>query len=497
VVSTFALLFAGAMVVALPARKVTAPTTVSITFDDALAEQNAAADVLHKYRLNGTFYINSGAVGTPGYFGQDDLKRLASLGHEIAGHTVSHLNLTTLPEDETRRQVCTDRATLTSWGFKVTSLAYPYATHNRSTEAIARDCGYNSARMTGGIRRPGKSPGSCPNCPAAETTPPADPYLIRTPQEIDTSWTLADMKGVVTNAEDHGGGWVVLVLHHECDQNCSRLSTSPAVLDAFAAWLKPRQASGTRVKTVDQVIGGAVRPAVAAPPAPTHGVVNPSLESSSGTGIPDCWLRTGWGTNSAQWEQTGAAHSGAKAQHVTITSYTDGDAKLLQRLDLGECTQLVTPRSHYVLQTWYESSAPTQYALYYRTPSGRWTYWTSSSWFPPSRHWAQASWTTPPAPDDAAGLAFGLALFSLGSLTTDDYTMTPTPDDAMTPTPAPTTPTNVASGLPPLGGLAVVTSMAVLAALGIAGSVWRRKTTPAPHSRTPTSEDSRMSTRTS
>jgi peptidoglycan/xylan/chitin deacetylase (PgdA/CDA1 family) len=441
VVSTLALLCTAAtVVVAPPARKVTAPTTVSITFDDALAEQNAAADTLHKYGLNGTFYINSGPVGTPGYFGQDDLKRLAALGHEIGGHSVSHLNLTTLSADEARRQVCTDRATLTGWGFKVTSLAYPYAAHDRSTEAIARDCGYNSARATGGIRPPRKSSGNCPNCPPAETIPPADPYAIRTLQEIDTSWTLADMKDVVTNAEDHGGGWVVLVLHHRCDENCSRFSTSPAVLDAFAAWLKSREASGTQVKTVDEVIGGSVRPTVAAPPALTHGVMNPSLETSSGTGIPDCWLRTGWGTNSAQWGQTDAAHSGAKAQHVTVTSYTNGDAKLLPRLDLGECTQLVTPRSRYVLQTWYESSAPTQYALYYRTPSGRWTYWTSSSRFPPSRDWVQASWTTPPVPDDAAGLAFGLALVSVGSLTTDDY--------AMTPVPASTTPTSGASDLP-------------------------------------------------
>jgi hypothetical protein len=42
----------------------------------------------------------------------------------------------------------------------------------------------------------------------AETIPPANPYTIRTLQAIDPSWTLADLKGVVTNVEDHGGGWV-------------------------------------------------------------------------------------------------------------------------------------------------------------------------------------------------------------------------------------------------------------------------------------------------
>lgn len=91
----------------------------------------------------------------------------------------------------------------------------------------------------------------------AETSPPADTYTIRTLQAIDPSWTLADIKGVVTNAEDHGGRWVVLVFHHICDDHCP-LSTSPAVLDSFAAWLTSREFRGTQVKTVDQVIGRSV-----------------------------------------------------------------------------------------------------------------------------------------------------------------------------------------------------------------------------------------------
>lgn len=187
------------------------------------------------------------------------------------------------------------------------------------------------------------------------------------------------------------------------------------------------------------------------PPAPSHGIVNPSLETPDGPAIPDCWMRTGWGTNSAQWEQTSDAHSGTGAQRVTVTSFTSGDAKLLQRLDLGQCTEPIKPRNRYALQTWYQSSAPTQFALYYRTSIGRWTYWTSSSWFPPSRDWAQASWATPPVPDDAAGLAFGLALRSVGSLTTDDYAIAAAQG-------LPTPPTTSVNGLPlPPGGLPVVT----------------------------------------
>jgi peptidoglycan/xylan/chitin deacetylase (PgdA/CDA1 family) len=300
------LLLTASLVVAAPGAKLaTSSTTVSITFDDALAEQNAAADILHGRGLNGTFYIISSAVGTPGHFKQGDLKRLVSLGHEIGGHSVSHRDLTTLPADEARREVCTDRATLARWGFRVTSFSYPYASHNRSIEAIVRDCGYNSARLGGGILRPGTDPRRCPHCPMVETIPPANPYTVRTLQAIDPSWTLEEIKGVVTNAEDHGGGWVILIFHHISDDH-GPLSTSPAVLDAIAAWLSPRKIHGTQVKTIDQVIRGSVKPIVDAVPDAAHGVMNPSAEIASGARSPACRARTKR-INSARWKQTGAA----------------------------------------------------------------------------------------------------------------------------------------------------------------------------------------------
>lgn len=258
------LLLTASMVVVTPgAKSATGSTTVSITFDDAFADQNAAADILHRRGLNGTFYIISSAVGTPGHFELGDLNRLVSLGHEIGGHSVSHRDLTTLPAEEVRREVCTDRTTLAGWGFRVTSFAYPYASHNKSIETTVRDCGYNSARLGGGILRPGTDPSHCPHCPMVETIPPANPYTVRTLQAIDPSWTLEEIKGVVTNVEDHGGGWVILVFHHISDDH--------GPLSTLAAWLNPRKVHGTHVKTIDQVIGGSVKPIVNAAPNTAYG----------------------------------------------------------------------------------------------------------------------------------------------------------------------------------------------------------------------------------
>jgi hypothetical protein len=60
-------------------------------------------------------------------------------------------------------------------------------------------------------------------------------------------------------------------------------------------------------------------------------------------------------------------------------------------------------------------------------PEGRWLYWTSSPFYPATRQWADATWTTPPLPSGGRGLSFGLTLASKGSLLTDEYRIRATP----------------------------------------------------------------------
>ncbi len=241
--------------------------------------------------------------------------------------------------------------------------------------------------------------------------------VVRGTDMVSPTWTLEDLKQVVLRAESSGGGWVPLVLHQICDF-CGTLSISPAVLDQFATWLAQRQATGTVVRTVDQVIGGGARPLVP-PPAPARRdrLVNASLEEPG----PRGWVPTKWGRNNPQWTRTKDAHSGQWAQRLDITDYASGDAKLMQRLDMGEVASAVHGDNTYTLSAWYKSTAPTQLAVYRRDRSGVWRYWTTSPLFGASANWASATWTTPAAPAGSTGLSFGLALAGPGSLTTDDY----------------------------------------------------------------------------
>jgi peptidoglycan/xylan/chitin deacetylase (PgdA/CDA1 family) len=412
-------------------------TVVSFTFDDGDADQMAAARVLHTYGLHGTFYIISGAVGAPKYMTISDLRALVADGDEIGGHTVSHLELPHIAAAEARRQVCDGRDTLARWGFHTTSFAYPGGVYSPATETIVRDCGFNSARTVGGLHSPG-----CPQCTPAETIPPKDPYAVRVPGQVDGQWTLTTLEQLVTGLERSGGGWLPLVFHHICTTSrCSSLPVRLSVVSAFAKWLAPRRSIGTVVETVGQVIGGPVRPMVTQPPAARHGVINAALDKLSDSGAVDptveapsnsvpfplCWMKADYGQNAVTWKRIAGGHDGPWAMRLTMTSYRSGAAKLIQQFDTGQCSIPVVAGQSYDLGTWYKSTVTTQFSLYYRIPAGRWLYWTSSPFYPAARHWADATWTTPPVPGGGRGLSFGLTLFSKGSLTTDDYSVRATP----------------------------------------------------------------------
>lgn len=402
-------------VTAAPAQHSSQPkTVVTFTFDDGSASQTTGAEVLQRHGMRGTFYVISGAIASPGYLGHEQLRRIAEQGHEIGGHTVTHPDLTQVSPDEMRRQICDDRANLSRWGYQVTSFTAPFDEVDDDVRGAIERCGYSSSRTMRGLR----APRDCPACVDAESMPPADAYKIRSPGMLTRETTVDELKEAVTRADASGGGWVPLVLHQTCDM-CGPLAVSPRVLDEFAAWLHDR---GTSVRTVHEVIGGPVAPVHRAPPPQQRDrPVNASLERAGPDGVPLGWQTGGWGENTPVWTRTRDAHDGEWAQRLDMPRFTDGDAKLMSTLDLGQYALPARKGQNYSLSTWYKSTAPTQLAVYYRDRVGQWRYWAAGPTFAPAEQWAEASWTTPAVPEEATGISFGLALFSRGSLTTDDY----------------------------------------------------------------------------
>jgi len=237
-------------------------TTVVLTFDDGVASQSIAKAALDAHGMHGTFYVNSSQIGVGGYLTWAQLQSFQAAGDEIGGHTLTHPDLTTLGVDQATAEVCNDRAAIASHGLNVSDFAYPYGNgyDSPTVRGIIQSCGYNSARRAWGLYSTDPACGST-GCgyPYAETIPPTDKWAILTADNPQTATTLAQIETLVTQAETHGGGLVPIVFHQIC-AGCDPYSTTQATLTAFLDWLQPRSASGTVVKTMAQVIGGAVQP---------------------------------------------------------------------------------------------------------------------------------------------------------------------------------------------------------------------------------------------
>lgn len=288
----------GALVLAAPARAATT-TVVSLTFDDGQSSQATIYPTLAAHGMNGTFYINSGLVGSGSYYMTwPQIQAIYNAGNEIGGHTLDHPDLTTLTTAQATTEICDDRTNLINQGLgPINNFAYPYGNTNASVESVVQSCGYSSGRGAGNLQT-----SWCSTCPLAESIPPADPYDLRTAEGVTTSTTLADLETDVTRAENSGGGWVILIFHGICDNRCAGDNdVSPSTFTSFLDWLQPRSANGTVVQTVGQVISGT--------PPPPSGPPATSISCNSAA------CSTGWYSSTVQVGLTATGSS-------TTTYYT-------------------------------------------------------------------------------------------------------------------------------------------------------------------------------
>jgi peptidoglycan/xylan/chitin deacetylase (PgdA/CDA1 family) len=423
------------LVVATHAQATDPRTVVTFAWGGGLSDQMPSLAIFREYGMHATYFVPSGLVCTLSqarclksspYLTIADIRAIAADGDEIGGLSVTHQQLTTMPVAEAKREICDDRSNLLHMGLRPSDFAYPFAEVNPTIEALTRACGYNAGLGTGTL----KGAGRCDGCALAETIPPRDPYDVRTPVEVNsvgTVWTPGTYESIVTDAQHHGGGWIIFTIHDICATNCN-LGTTTAILGAVLKFLYEQRSHNVVVETMRQVIGGPLRPAVAGPvprALPPPGVVNANLAEVAGA-LPTCFQEAAYGGTVASFTyQHGSGPNGSGAETVRVTKAGAGDAKLVQTMDLGLCAPTVSPGRAYTAGMWYKASRPTRIDVYGRTSLGAWSYWITSPVFPATRSWRQASWTTPAVPPGTTALSFGLTTNGLGTVITSDYSFRP------------------------------------------------------------------------
>ncbi len=127
----------------------------SITFDDGYRDNfEQALPILERRGLRASFFLATGFLGRSfrswaadhPMMSDEQVQRLASLGHEIGAHSVTHRKLTELPADVVRRETADSKALLEDLtGGPVVSFAYPKGAYDDAVKRAVADAGFSAA----------------------------------------------------------------------------------------------------------------------------------------------------------------------------------------------------------------------------------------------------------------------------------------------------------------------------------------------------------------
>lgn len=208
---------------------------VSLTFDDSwLSQYTNALPILQGAGFKGTFYLTTQPMreAWDGFMTPTQAKDIGAKGHEIAGHTVTHADLTTLSQTAINTEIKSSKSYLQNLtGQTVVSLAYPYGSTNSTVKTLTKNAGYTNARGVDYETRNVKT---------------TDKYDLKS-HCIETTDSIASIKAQIDAAKANKQ-WYVLCIH-EVKASGDQYTTTPARLQEIVNYIK---ATGIKVVTVKQ-----------------------------------------------------------------------------------------------------------------------------------------------------------------------------------------------------------------------------------------------------
>ena len=201
---------------------------VSLTFDDSYATQFTLAQAKMDERdIDGTFFVTTDFVNAALW---EQIRGAYGQGHEIAGHTLSHPDLTDLSTDLITKELADSKSLIEKNvpGNEVLTVAWPYGAENANVRNIASSLNYIGGRIAGGNQTPYNPLGE-------------DGFFYRIRTYVIYDYTTAadfesSLNGVISNK-----GWMTYLYHGIEGQGWKPLPIS--VFEAQMDILKNKEAN--------------------------------------------------------------------------------------------------------------------------------------------------------------------------------------------------------------------------------------------------------------
>lgn len=132
---------------------------ITFSFDDGNSDDVRLIEIMNKYGLKGTFNLNSGSLTKTSCWRFENVKDVRHInyfdypdlysGHEIAGHTYTHPDLTKIDDKTVENQIKLDKVILKAlYNTDIEGFAYPFGTYNDTVMEILKSNGIKYARTT-------------------------------------------------------------------------------------------------------------------------------------------------------------------------------------------------------------------------------------------------------------------------------------------------------------------------------------------------------------
>lgn len=123
------------------------PKALTMSYDDGSDNDRRLVGIFNKYGIRGSFHLVSAWLGGS-HVSPDEIKTLYK-GHEVSGHTHSHLWPEKIPTQENIREIFLCKETLEkACGYIVRGMSYPYGKQTSDEVTLCRLAGMKYSRTT-------------------------------------------------------------------------------------------------------------------------------------------------------------------------------------------------------------------------------------------------------------------------------------------------------------------------------------------------------------